>query len=136
MKNHPIHSRRSVLKLLGTTAAGAPFVTSNLMANPPSQKLRHASFGVGGMGSSDLAHISNCNNVEIAALCDVFDAFVSKRPYKAAWSFEEAVQEIRSQRGQHFDPEIVDAFFGCLPAIRAIVDEHTAQAGEALRLAS
>lgn len=72
----------------------------------------------------------------IAALCDVFDALVSKRPYKAAWSFEEAVQEIRSQRGQHFDPEIVDAFFGCLPAIRAIVDEHTAQAGEALRLAS
>lgn len=71
MNHYPIHSRRSVLKLLGTTAAGAPFVTSNLMADPPSERLRHACFGVGGMGGSDLAHISNCRNVEIAALCDV-----------------------------------------------------------------
>jgi predicted dehydrogenase len=71
MKNHPIHSRRSVLKLLGTTAAGAPFVTSNLMAQSPANTLRHACFGVGGMGGSDLAHISNCKNVEIVALCDV-----------------------------------------------------------------
>jgi predicted dehydrogenase len=71
MKSHPIHSRRSVIKLLGTAAAGAPFVTSNLMADSPSQKLRHACFGLGGMAASDLAHISNCKNVEIAAFCDV-----------------------------------------------------------------
>lgn len=71
MNHHPIHSRRSVLKLLGTTAAGAPFVTRNLMAQSPANTLRHACFGVGGMGGSDLAHISNCENVEIVALCDV-----------------------------------------------------------------
>jgi len=71
MKHHPIHSRRSVLKLLGTTAAGAPFVTSNLMAQSPVNTIRHACFGVSGMGGSDLAHISNCKNVEIVAFCDV-----------------------------------------------------------------
>jgi predicted dehydrogenase len=71
MKNHPHFSRRSVIKLLGTTAAGAPFVTSNLMAQSPSNTVRHACFGLGGMAGSDLAHISNCKNVEIVAFCDV-----------------------------------------------------------------
>jgi predicted dehydrogenase len=71
MKNHPDFSRRSVLKLLGTSAAGAPFVTSNLMAQSPSNAVRHACFGMGGMAESDLAHISNCKNVEIVAFCDV-----------------------------------------------------------------
>jgi predicted dehydrogenase len=41
------------------------------MAQSPANTLRHACFGVGGMGGSDLAHISNCKNVEIVALCDV-----------------------------------------------------------------
>lgn len=71
MKNQPDFSRRSVLKLLGTTAAGAPFITSNLMAQSPSNTVRHACFGMGGMAESDLAHISNCKNVEIVAFCDV-----------------------------------------------------------------
>jgi predicted dehydrogenase len=71
MKNHSDFSRRSVIKLLGTTAAGAPFVTSNLMAQSPSNTVRHACFGLGGMAGSDLAHISNCKNVEIVAFCDV-----------------------------------------------------------------
>lgn len=71
MKKHPIHSRRSVIKLLGSTATGALFVTSNLIANSPSQRLSHACFGLGGMALSDLGHISNCNNEEIVAFCDV-----------------------------------------------------------------
>lgn len=71
MENHPQLTRRSLLKLLGTTAAGAPFVTSNLMAQSPAKTVRHACFGLGGMAESDLAHISNCKNVEIVAFCDV-----------------------------------------------------------------
>jgi putative two-component system response regulator len=35
---------------------------------------------------------------------------MSKRIYKAAWSFEDVVSEIISQRGAHFDPLVVDAF--------------------------
>jgi response regulator RpfG family c-di-GMP phosphodiesterase len=46
----------------------------------------------------------------IMALADVFDSLMSKRIYKAAWSFEEVVSEIISQRGAHFDPLVVDAF--------------------------
>ncbi|XOZ34148.1 HD domain-containing phosphohydrolase [Halomonadaceae bacterium KBTZ08] len=49
----------------------------------------------------------------IAALADVFDALTSERPYKQAWTVEEANDLIREQSGKHFDPELVDAFFRC-----------------------
>lgn len=56
----------------------------------------------------------------IAAVCDVFDALTSKRPYKKAWSFDQAVKEIHQQKGIHFDPQLVDIFVHNLPKIRAI----------------
>ena len=56
----------------------------------------------------------------IAAIADVFDALTSTRPYKRAWTVEEAVEEIRNQRGRHFDPRLVDVFLEALPALLAI----------------
>lgn len=41
------------------------------MANSPATRLRHASFGAGGMAWSDLAQIAACKNVDIVAICDV-----------------------------------------------------------------
>lgn len=46
----------------------------------------------------------------LVAVADVFDALTSDRPYKVAWTREEALDEIERQRGRQFDPEIVDAF--------------------------
>jgi len=46
----------------------------------------------------------------IVAVTDVFDALVNDRPYKKAWSVEDAVAEIQSQSGRHFDPSVVAAF--------------------------
>lgn len=46
----------------------------------------------------------------ITAIADVFDALTHDRPYKRAWPIEEALSEIESQRGRHFDPQVVDAF--------------------------
>jgi response regulator RpfG family c-di-GMP phosphodiesterase len=46
----------------------------------------------------------------ICAVCDVFDALVSWRPYKHAWPPAEALAEIRRQRGKHFDPRLADLF--------------------------
>ncbi len=43
----------------------------------------------------------------IVALADVFDALTSKRPYKEAWSVEQALGFIREQSGRHFDPHLV-----------------------------
>ena len=47
----------------------------------------------------------------ITAIADVFDALTSKRPYKEPWSVEKTVDLIKSERGEHFDPQCVDAFF-------------------------
>ena len=68
--NHP-YSRRSFIKTIGAAAFSAPFITRQLLAQPASRTLRHASFGTGGMGWSDLTQIANCPNVEIVAVCDV-----------------------------------------------------------------
>jgi response regulator RpfG family c-di-GMP phosphodiesterase len=46
----------------------------------------------------------------ICSICDVFDALLSKRPYKRAWPLAEVIKEIRAQRGRQFDPNLVDLF--------------------------
>lgn len=56
----------------------------------------------------------------IAAVCDVYDALVSHRPYKRRWSPEEATRYLIDNRGAHFDPALVDAFLGILPVITRI----------------
>ncbi len=50
----------------------------------------------------------------IAAVCDVFDALTHERPYKHAWSIDEAAAEIARCRGAHFDPAVADALLAIL----------------------
>jgi CHASE2 domain-containing sensor protein len=57
----------------------------------------------------------------IVAICDVFDALRSRRPYKEPWTMEQALDEIRSQRGRHFDPQLVDLF---LPLAAGLGDAY------------
>ena len=47
----------------------------------------------------------------IVALADVYDALSSNRIYKEKWSDEDIFELIRSERGRHFDPRLVDIFF-------------------------
>ena len=44
------------------------------------------------------------------AIADVYDALVSDRPYKKAFSHDEAVKIIIESKGSHFDPRIVELF--------------------------
>ena len=46
----------------------------------------------------------------LMAVADVYDALVSKRKYKAAFSHKSAREMILLAKGQHFDPDVVDAF--------------------------
>jgi putative two-component system response regulator len=50
----------------------------------------------------------------IVSVADVFDALTSERPYKRAWSQEDALAEIKRQSGQQFDPQVVEAFLSVL----------------------
>lgn len=56
----------------------------------------------------------------IVAVADVFDALTSERPYKRAWSIEDATEFLRSGSGKHFDPVCIEAFFSDFDEILAI----------------
>ena len=56
----------------------------------------------------------------IVAIADVFDALTSVRPYKKAWTVEDAVALIREQSGRHFDPQLVECFIRRLDEINQI----------------
>jgi HD-GYP domain-containing protein (c-di-GMP phosphodiesterase class II) len=55
----------------------------------------------------------------ITSLVDVFDALTHRRCYKEAWSVEDALREIASLRGKHFDPELTDLFLELVPRLQA-----------------
>ena len=52
----------------------------------------------------------------IVAVADVFDALIHDRPYKKAWPLRDAIAELRRLRGNHLDPQCVDALVGALEA--------------------
>ena len=56
----------------------------------------------------------------IATITDVFDALLSKRPYKESFSIEKAEEIIKEGSGTHFDPKVVDAFFAIKDEIFSI----------------
>jgi len=58
----------------------------------------------------------------ITALADVFDALSSVRMYKEAWGMDRILGLIKEERGRHFDPQVVDAFFEQLPLLLEIRD--------------
>ena len=60
----------------------------------------------------------------ICAVCDMFDALSSTRPYKDAWLIDDVVKELSAQSGTHLDPNLVHLFISILPEILAIRDEH------------
>ena len=60
----------------------------------------------------------------IVAIADVFDALTSVRPYKAAWTVDQAFEYIEKESGKHFDPELVIAMVSIRSKIEMIIAEH------------
>jgi len=60
----------------------------------------------------------------ITALCDVFDALLSKRPYKEAWTLQSAVGEIQSLSGSQFDPSLTNLFVAHINDFMEIYEQH------------
>ena len=59
-------------------------------------------------------------SARLMALADVFDALINRRVYKEAMGFDEARAIIAAGRGQHFDPDVTDAFLAGFDEFTAI----------------
>jgi len=66
----------------------------------------------------------------IVAVADVFDAILSQRCYKPAFALEKGLEVLEQGRGRHFDPDVVDAFFGMQDDVLRIRDRYAALEAE------
>ena len=80
--------------------------------------------GEGGLSGEDIPLPAR-----IVCVADVFDALVSPRPYKQAWSIEEALAYLSGQRGALFDPACVDALLREEGRLRQICEQASVPAG-------
>ena len=77
----------------------------------------------------------------ICAIVDVFDALMSARTYKDAWTLDAALDEMRKGRGAHFHPELLDAFIELAPnVVRDLTERglvaYAPRTGEQVRAAA
>jgi putative two-component system response regulator len=62
---------------------------------------------------------------QIAAVADVFDAITSERPYRAAFSVDDAVSMMRAESGKHFNPRLLEVFLSSMDEILEIKSRFT-----------
>lgn len=60
----------------------------------------------------------------VVAIADVYDALCSRRAYKEAWDESAVLENLRSEAGKQFDPDMIEAFFSCLDVIRSIAKRY------------
>ncbi|MSQ60141.1 MAG: response regulator [Betaproteobacteria bacterium] len=71
-----------------------------------------------------IANVAIPFSARVVTLTDVFDALTTVRPYKAAWSVEDALAYLREHSGKRFDPALVELFLQNLPAILEVFHRH------------
>jgi putative two-component system response regulator len=81
----------------------------------------HERFDGGGYPKG-LAGLELALAARIFAVADVYDALVSKRIYKAAYTHDVAYNIILKGDGTQFDPDVVEAFKRCQTVFRSIHD--------------
>jgi two-component system response regulator RpfG len=62
-------------------------------------------------------------SARIVAVCDVYDALTSTRPYKGPWPASEAIRYIHERSGNQFDPDCVEAFLSRIGEVQAVQKE-------------
>ena len=63
----------------------------------------------------------------IVAIADVFDALLTKRPYKEPWPLEKVISLIKEEKGVHFDPSMVDCFLNRMDDVREVYSTYAAE---------
>jgi putative two-component system response regulator len=114
MKTHAMEGERIIDEIIAQTGEGEFLRNARLFAGYHHERWD----GMGyphGLKGADIPLQGR-----IMAIVDVYDALVSKRPYKEAFSTEEAVKIIMQNAGSHYDPLIADVFFEVKDLFKAV----------------
>ena len=130
MKNHPLLGREAIVNAQMT--AGEPI--EFLEVAKDIVYCHHEKWD--GTGYPQGLHGSEIPiAARLMALADVYDALISRRIYKAGMTHDAATQIIVKGRGQHFDPDVVDAFLALSAEFQSIATRFADTDGDLLRKA-
>ena len=118
MKKHPEEGAKLVRKVLSGCANPGLVDVSVNVAHYHHEKWNGQGYPDGLKGTEIPLE------ARIMALADVFDALVSRRCYKDAYSYNQAFKIITSSDGSHFDPELVKYFIECRPELEKLYDGY------------
>jgi len=105
MKNHAVEGERIIEEIISRTGEGDFLRNAKLFAGTHHERWDGKGYPRG------LKGVEIPLQGRIMAVVDVYDALVSERPYKRAFTDDEAVKTIMQNAGTHFDPEIAKIFF-------------------------
>jgi len=117
MKTHAIEGEKIIDEIIAQTGEGEFLRNARLFAGYHHERWDGKGYPYG------LAGKAIPLQGRIMAIVDVYDALVSERPYKKAFSDEEAVQIIMQNAGTHYDPEIARVFFEVKNLFKAVKAE-------------
>ncbi len=119
MKLHTVYGRDAILAVEKHLGGSNGFLTfAREIAYSHQEKWDGSGYPQGLRG--DAIPVS----ARLMAVADVYDALISRRVYKPAFSHEESVRIMRRGRGRHFDPDILDAFLEIQEEFRAIAHRY------------
>jgi len=114
MKTHVIEGERIIDEIISQTGEGEFLRNARLFAG-----FHHERWD--GNGYPDKLRGENIPlQARMMSLADVYDALISERAYKKAFSHEEAMRTIAEGRGTQFDPNLTDLFVSLSDDIRNV----------------
>ena len=131
MKQHPVIGANAIDKAMDQALAGADAELREqakgafaFMAVAREISLNHHEKWNGSGYPAGLAGDAIPVSARLMALADVFDALITRRVYKPPMSLEQTTQIICEGRGNHFDPDVVDAFMACRDQFVEVADRY------------
>jgi len=104
MKTHTTHGEKIITKIEAMTKENDFLKYAKILAASHHEKWDGSGYPKG-LKENEIPLLGR-----IMAIADVYDALVSRRPYKDALTHEEAVKMIAENKGKHFDPYLIDIF--------------------------
>ena len=119
MKQHTVHGRDAIAGVEKTLGGTNPFLRYAREITYSHQEKWDGSGYPEGLEGEQIPLAAR-----LMAVADVYDALISKRIYRPAFTHATAVELIRQSSGEHFDPDIVDATLAIEEQFRAIATEY------------